>query len=242
MQTADILVLDFGSQYTQLIARRLREQGVYTELIAYDAPIDKIKAKNPKGLILSGGPASVYAKDAYFCDDRIFELGIPILGICYGMQLIAHKFGASVVPAGKKEYGKMRERGEFLAILPLSWQRLIAFIYVKDGILMIAAKHPAGLCELKRDSNINLIKDVLKRFVAARETAELCGVREIKFFVADRVMSRRRAQIYKAHLRRDGKILSSERAKGEFENKIQDSQIYKIFEEIRGLILANRGD
>ena len=93
-------------------------------------------------------------------------------------------------------YAKMRERGEFLAILPLSWQRLIAFIYVKDGILMIAAKHPAGLCELKRDSNINLIKDVLKRFVAARETAELCGVREIKFFVADRVMSRRREQIY----------------------------------------------
>ena len=136
----------------------------------------------------------------------------------------------------------MRERGEFLAILPLSWQRLIAFIYVKDGILMIAAKHPAGLCELKRDSNINLIKDVLKRFVAARETAELCGVREIKFFVADRVMRRRRAQIYKAHLRRSSKILSSERAKGEFTNKIQDPQIYKIFEEIRGLILANRGD
>nr|WP_314234507.1 hypothetical protein [uncultured Campylobacter sp.] len=129
-----------------------------------------------------------------------------------------------------------------MAILPLSWQRLIAFIYVKDGILMIAAKHPAGLCELKRDSNINLIKDVLKRFVAARETAELCGVRDIKFFVADRVMSRRRAQIYKAHLRRSSKILSPERAKGEFKNKIQDPQIYKIFEEIRGLILANRGD
>ncbi|WP_297893690.1 hypothetical protein [uncultured Campylobacter sp.] len=129
-----------------------------------------------------------------------------------------------------------------MAILPLSWQRLIAFIYVKDGILMIAAKHPAGLCELKRDSNINLIKDVLKRFVAARETAELCGVREIKFFVADRVMSRRRAQFYKAHLRRSSKILSSERAKGEFENKIQDPQICRVFEEIRGLILANRGD
>lgn len=139
-------------------------------------------------------------------------------------------------------YAKMRERGEFLAILPLSWQRLIAFIYVKDGILMIAAKHPAGLCELKRDSNINLIKDVLKRFVAARETAELCGVREIKFFVADRVMGRRRAQIYKAHLRLGGEALSLERAKGEFKNKIQDPQIYKIFEEIRGLILANRGD
>ena len=139
-------------------------------------------------------------------------------------------------------YAKMREKGEFLAILPLSWQRLIAFIYVKDGILMIAAKHPAGLCELKRDSNINLIKDVLKRFVAARETAELCGVREVKFFVADRVMSRRRAQIYKVHLRWDGKALSLERAKGEFTNKIQDPQIYRAFEEIRGLILANRGD
>ena len=126
--------------------------------------------------------------------------------------------------------------------MPLSWQRLIAFIYVKDGILMIAAKHPAGLCELKRDSNINLIKDVLKRFVAARETAELCGVREVKIFVASRLMNKRRVQAFKMSMRRSSKILSSERAKGEFENKIQDPQIYKIFEEIRGLILANRGD
>ncbi|MDA3049618.1 glutamine-hydrolyzing GMP synthase [Campylobacter sp. JMF_02 ED1] len=106
MQTADILVLDFGSQYTQLIARRLREQGVYTELIPFDASIEQILAKNPKGLILSGGPASVYAKDAYFCDEKIFDLGLPILGICYGMQLIAQHFGASVVPAAKKEFGK----------------------------------------------------------------------------------------------------------------------------------------
>ncbi|MBO7369449.1 MAG: glutamine-hydrolyzing GMP synthase, partial [Campylobacter sp.] len=106
MQTADILVLDFGSQYTQLIARRLREQGVYTELIPFNASIEQIKAKSPKGLILSGGPASVYAKDAYFCDEGIFDLGLPILGICYGMQLIAHKFGGSVIPASHKEYGK----------------------------------------------------------------------------------------------------------------------------------------
>ena len=139
-------------------------------------------------------------------------------------------------------YAKMRERGEFLAILPLSWQRLIAFIYVKDGILMIAAKHPAGLCELKRDSNIKFIKELLSLFVRSYPACEFSAVKEIKFFVADRVMSRRRAQIYKAHLRRDGEALSLERAKGEFENKIQDPQIYKIFEEIRGLILANRGD
>ena len=71
MKNADILVLDFGSQYTQLIARRLREQGVYTELVPFNASIDTIKAKNPKGIILSGGPASVYDENAYFCDDNL---------------------------------------------------------------------------------------------------------------------------------------------------------------------------
>lgn len=106
MRTADIVVLDFGSQYTQLIARRLREQGVYAELLPFNAKLETIKAKNPKGIILSGGPASVYAKDAYFCDDEILKLGIPILGICYGMQLIAHKMGAEVIAANQKEYGK----------------------------------------------------------------------------------------------------------------------------------------
>ncbi|WP_416374670.1 glutamine amidotransferase-related protein, partial [Helicobacter typhlonius] len=79
-----ILVLDFGSQYTQLIARRLREYGVYTEIVPYFEKLDSIKAKNPKGIILSGGPASVYEKDAYKPDSAIFTLGIPILGICYG--------------------------------------------------------------------------------------------------------------------------------------------------------------
>lgn len=106
MKNADILVLDFGSQYTQLIARRLREQGVYTELVPFNASIEAIKAKNPKGIILSGGPASVYDENAYFCDEGVFGLGLPILGICYGMQLIAHKNGANVAPAAHKEYGK----------------------------------------------------------------------------------------------------------------------------------------
>lgn len=108
MKNADILVLDFGSQYTQLIARRLREQGVYAELLPFNVGIQTIKAKNPKGIILSGGPASVYAKDAYFCDDQIWELDIPVLGICYGMQLMAFKFGAKVAPASQKEYGKAK--------------------------------------------------------------------------------------------------------------------------------------
>ncbi|NLY03723.1 MAG: glutamine-hydrolyzing GMP synthase [Campylobacter sp.] len=106
MKPADIIILDFGSQYTQLIARRLREQGVYAELLPYNASLGDIKAKSPKGLILSGGPASVYAKDAYIPNEGIFELDLPILGICYGMQLIAHHFEGEVVPASQKEFGK----------------------------------------------------------------------------------------------------------------------------------------
>ncbi|WP_297679840.1 glutamine-hydrolyzing GMP synthase [Helicobacter sp.] len=101
-----ILVLDFGSQYTQLIARRLREYGVYTEIVPYFEKLDSIKAKNPKGIILSGGPASVYEKDAYKPDSAIFSLGIPILGICYGMQLIAQHFGGRVIKADAQEFGK----------------------------------------------------------------------------------------------------------------------------------------
>ncbi|WP_236096399.1 glutamine-hydrolyzing GMP synthase [Helicobacter sp. MIT 11-5569] len=106
MQQVEILVLDFGSQYTQLIARRLREYGVYTEIVPYFEKLDSIKAKNPKGIILSGGPASVYEKDAYKPDSAIFTLNIPILGICYGMQYIAHFFGGRVVKAEAQEFGK----------------------------------------------------------------------------------------------------------------------------------------
>ncbi|MDL0103713.1 glutamine-hydrolyzing GMP synthase [Campylobacter felis] len=106
MMNSLILVLDFGSQYTQLIARRLREYGVYTEIVPYFEKLDSIKAKNPKGIILSGGPASVYEEGAYKPDSRVFELGIPVLGICYGMQYIAHFFGGSVVRAEAQEFGK----------------------------------------------------------------------------------------------------------------------------------------
>ena len=108
MNHVPILVLDFGSQYTQLIARKLRENGVYSEIVPYNESIDKIKARTPKGIILSGGPASVYAKDAYHIDMEIFNLGLPMLGICYGMQLISHMLGGSVVPADHHEYGKAK--------------------------------------------------------------------------------------------------------------------------------------
>lgn len=101
-----IIVLDFGSQYTQLIARRLREIGVYTEIMPYFASVDLLQAKNPRGIILSGGPASVYEKDAYKPETGIFTLGIPVLGICYGMQYIAHFFGGEVAKSHAQEFGK----------------------------------------------------------------------------------------------------------------------------------------
>lgn len=108
MKHVPIIVLDFGSQYTQIIARKLRESGVYSEIVPYNEKIEEILAKTPKGIILSGGPASVYAKDAYHPDAKIFELGLPILGICYGMQLISQHFGGSVIPADHHEYGKAK--------------------------------------------------------------------------------------------------------------------------------------
>jgi len=100
-----VLVLDFGAQYSQLIARRVRECNVYSELIPYNTPFSKIKELKPSGIILSGGPSSVYDKGAPKCDKKIFSSGIPILGICYGMQLVAHEFGAKVRRGKKQEYG-----------------------------------------------------------------------------------------------------------------------------------------
>lgn len=100
-----ILILDFFGQYNQLIARRVRECNVYSEIVPYDISIEKIKEKNPKGIIFTGGPSSVYVKDAKMCDPKIFELGIPILGICYGMQLMTHVMGGTVTRADKREYG-----------------------------------------------------------------------------------------------------------------------------------------
>ena len=102
MHEEKILVLDFGSQYTQLIARRVRESKVYSEIFPYNASIEKIRDFRPKGIILSGGPSSVYDNDAPIPDLKIFELGIPILGICYGMQLMAHRLGGKVAKAHEK--------------------------------------------------------------------------------------------------------------------------------------------
>src|SRR6185503_6725719 len=100
-----VAILDFGSQYTQLIARRLRELQVYSEILPPGTKAAELRRRSLRGIVLSGGPDSVYAKSAPRCDPRIFDLQVPVLGICYGMQLMSHVLGGEVKPAGRREYG-----------------------------------------------------------------------------------------------------------------------------------------
>jgi GMP synthase (glutamine-hydrolysing) len=102
----NILVLDFGSQYTQLIARRIREFDVYSEILPYNTSLDDIRAFKPKGIVLSGGPSSVYDEGAPLPDPGVFDLGIPVLGICYGMQVMAHMLGGKVASSQNREFGR----------------------------------------------------------------------------------------------------------------------------------------
>ena len=109
-----ILILDYGSQYTQLIARRIREERVYCEIHPPTKPTKWIRDWNPSGVVLSGGPASVYDDDVPKADPELLEMGVPVLGICYGMHLIAQLSGADVTGSHKREYG----RAEFQIIQP----------------------------------------------------------------------------------------------------------------------------
>ena len=107
MNREKIIVIDFGGQYNQLVARRVRECNVYCEIYSYRTDIEKIKEMNPKGIILTGGPNSVYEEGAATCSKELFELGIPVLGLCYGAQLMMHLLGGHVCKAPVREYGKI---------------------------------------------------------------------------------------------------------------------------------------
>jgi len=114
-----ILIVDFGSQYTQLIARKVRELGVYSEIVPFSTSLADIKRRAPRALILSGGPQSVYAQGAPLPAPALFDLGLPVLGICYGQQIAAHLLGGKVTPHARREYGfaalKVRDRSGLLA-------------------------------------------------------------------------------------------------------------------------------
>ena len=101
-----VIVIDFGGQYNQLVARRVRECNVYCEIYSYRTPLEKIKEMNPKGIILTGGPSSCYEEGAATCSPELFELGVPVLGLCYGAQLMSHVLGGKVERADFREYGK----------------------------------------------------------------------------------------------------------------------------------------
>jgi GMP synthase (glutamine-hydrolysing) len=105
VETQSIVVLDFGAQYSQLIARRIREQKVFSVVLPFNASLEEIRSYSPVGLILSGGPSSVYDKEAPLADKSVFDLGIPVLGICYGLQFMVYALGGKVRPAAKREYG-----------------------------------------------------------------------------------------------------------------------------------------
>src|SRR3954451_18112498 len=118
----EVVVLDYGGQYSQLIARRVRDCGVFSELLPHHVPIEEIAARGPRGIILSGGPASVYAEGAPTLDQRLLDLGVPVMGICYGMQLLVHALGGRVEQADIGEFGRsdllVGEGGMLLGGLP----------------------------------------------------------------------------------------------------------------------------
>jgi GMP synthase (glutamine-hydrolysing) len=155
--TQSLLVLDFGSQYTQLIARRVRELGVYSEIHPFHYSIEEIKQLQPVGIILSGGPMSVYEKDAPKPDPRIFELGIPILGICYGLQLFADRYGGKVNSAARREYGKAEllidnHNDLFTGLdakMPVWMSHGDALSQLPDGFEPIAHSYNAPICAIR---------------------------------------------------------------------------------------------
>jgi len=168
-----IIVLDYGSQYNQLITRRIRDLGVFSELLAHTTPVAEIKKMNPLGIIFSGGPNSVYDEEAFDVDPKIFELGIPILGICYGMQLMAYKLGGTVESANNSEYGK--------AILEVTAENALLFegtprtqaVWMSHTDLVI--KKPAGfeVVGTSFDCPIAAIQDLKRGFYGIQFHAEV---------------------------------------------------------------------
>ena len=130
-----ILILDFGSQYTQLIARKVRELGVYSEIVPFNTPVARIRKEAPGALILSGGPRSVYEKGAPLPSPGIFELGLPVLGVCYGLQVMAHLLGGKIVPSGKREFG-------FASLKVLDRKGLLAGVRDKRQVWMSHGDKP----------------------------------------------------------------------------------------------------
>ncbi len=142
-----IAILDFGSQYAQLIARRVREAHVYCELFPWDVPQEKILSINPRGFILSGGPKSVYEENAPYIQEFIFKTGLPILGICYGMQALTHALGGQVDPSARREYG----HAQIVSIIPGTMVDVISNVWMSHGDRI--TQLPEGFVALAKSGN-----------------------------------------------------------------------------------------
>ena len=145
--TQSLAILDFGSQYAQIIARRVREAQVYCELFPWDAPQEKILSIQPKGFILSGGPKSVYEDGAPYIQDFILKTGLPILGICYGMQALTHALGGQVDPSAHREYGP----AEIQPLMPGTMLDVISKVWMSHGDRI--TKMPPGFVALAKSGN-----------------------------------------------------------------------------------------
>ena len=159
VQRESVLVIDFGSQYSMLIARRVRESSVYCEIIPHTADWDSVAHLNPKGIILSGGPASVYAPDAPLAPAWVYDSGIPALGICYGMQVMAHQLGGEVAPASRKEYGSalMEHSAELDAQAQALFHNLPRSMPVWMSHADQIASAPPGFAPLARSENSPIV-------------------------------------------------------------------------------------
>jgi GMP synthase (glutamine-hydrolysing) len=174
-----VLVLDFGSQYTQLIARKIRELGVYSEIRPFNTPVSRLKKERPQALVLSGGPQSVYEKDAPLPSQEIFEWGIPVLGICYGLQLMAHLLGGDVKPSSKREYG-------FASLRVLDRRGLLSGVKDREQVWMSHGdrleKVPAGFCITGRTANTRaaVIENIDRHFYGVQFHPEVIHTKEGK--------------------------------------------------------------
>lgn len=183
-----IIILDFGSQYTQLIARRVRESKVYCEILPFNADPDSFKDKNLKGIILSGGPSSVFDENAPVCDKKVFESNVPILGICYGLQLLAHLFGGKVERSKSREYGKAIIKIEEHKDLFRGFKRKLQ-VWMSHGDFV--SKLPRGYRKLASSENIPFaaVKNPKKKILGVQFHPEVAhtqnGIRIIQNFLYD---------------------------------------------------------
>ncbi|HYA48733.1 MAG TPA: glutamine-hydrolyzing GMP synthase [Burkholderiales bacterium] len=172
-----VLILDFGSQYTQLIARKVRELGIYSEILPFSTPLGRIREGGPSALVLSGGPQSVYEKNAPHPPKGIFDLGVPILGICYGVQLMAYALGGEVVPSKEREYG-------FASLRVLDRSGLLAKVKDKEQVWMSHGDRlervPPGFTVTGSTANTRAaaIEDPARRFYGVQFHPEVIHTRE----------------------------------------------------------------